>query len=79
MLRRGYSYDEGWDAASGTADAGLFFLGYVRDLRAQFVPVQRALADGDRLSRFTTTVGSAVFAIPPGATSSGYVGDTLLD
>jgi deferrochelatase/peroxidase EfeB len=38
-----------------------------RDPRRQFVPVQRRLAEHDALSAFSRPVGSAVFAIPPGA------------
>jgi deferrochelatase/peroxidase EfeB len=67
MLRRSYSYD-----------AGLMFLAFARDPRRQYVPVQRRLASGDALSRFTTHVGSALFAIPPGARPGGFVGDGLL-
>jgi deferrochelatase/peroxidase EfeB len=67
MLRRSYSYDE-----------GLMFLAFARNPRRQYVPVQRRLASGDALSRFTTHVGSALFAIPPGARPGGFVGDALL-
>jgi deferrochelatase/peroxidase EfeB len=72
MLRRSYSFRD------GPADAGLLFLAYQQDPRRQFVPVQRRLASGDALSRFTTHVGSAVFAIPPGASPGGFVGNRLL-
>src|SRR5579884_548584 len=82
MLRRGYSYDDGWDPmasdGAGRLDAGLFFLAYVRDPVAQFIPMQQRLANADALNRFVTHVGSALFAIPPGAPDGGYVGQTLL-
>jgi deferrochelatase/peroxidase EfeB len=82
MLRRGYSYDDGWDPAAsdgaGRLDAGLFFMAYVRDPVAQFVPMQQRLANADALNRFITHVGSALFAILPGAPEGGYVGQTLL-
>jgi deferrochelatase/peroxidase EfeB len=81
MLRRGYSYDNGWDPTAndgaGLADAGLLFLAYVRDPVAQFVPMQQRLANADALNRFIVHVGSALFAIPPGAPEGGYVGQTL--
>ena len=67
MLRRSYSYDH-----------GLLFLGYQRDPRRQFVVLQRRLAEHDALSAFTTHVGSAVFALPPGARPGGFIGDGLL-
>jgi len=66
FLRRGYSYEE-----------GLVFLAFARDPRRQYVPMQRSLAERDALSRFTHHVGSAVFAIPPGARPGGFVGDRL--
>jgi deferrochelatase/peroxidase EfeB len=68
MLRRSYSYD-----------GGLLFLAFMRDPRRQYVPVQRRLATEDALSRFTTHVGSAVFAIPPGARAGGFIGARLFE
>ncbi len=60
ILRRSYAYDD-----------GLIFLAFMRDPRRQFVPLQHHLATHDALSRFTTPVGSAVFAIPPGRSLTG--------
>jgi deferrochelatase/peroxidase EfeB len=77
LLRRSYSYDDGIDAASGRPDAGLVFMAYQRDPRRQFVALQRRLAEGDALSAFTRHVGSAVFAVPPGARPGGFIGETL--
>jgi dye decolorizing peroxidase len=78
MLRRGYNYDEG-PGADGTANAGLIFAAYQADAAAAFVPVQRRLAAKDALNRWITHVGSAVFALPPGAPEGGYVGQGLLE
>ena len=44
----------------------------------QFVPVQQALSDIDLLNQWTKPIGSAVFALPPGAPEGGWVGQTLL-
>ena len=44
----------------------------------QFIPVQRALDDSDALNEWTTAIGSAVFAVPPGYAKGGWVGETLL-
>jgi deferrochelatase/peroxidase EfeB len=64
MLRRSYSYD-----------GGLVFLAFQQDPRRQFAAVQRRLAGRDALSAFTEHVGSAVFAIPPGARHGGFIGE----
>jgi deferrochelatase/peroxidase EfeB len=72
LLRRGYSYDE------GGGDAGLLLLLYQRDPRRQFVPLQRRLAAADALARLTRPVGSAVFAIPPGARPGQALAHDLL-
>jgi deferrochelatase/peroxidase EfeB len=73
MLRRSYSYDTD---AGAERDAGLVFLAYQRDPRRQYTPIQRRLAS-DALSAFTRHVGSAVFAVPPGARRGGFLGEGL--
>jgi deferrochelatase/peroxidase EfeB len=78
MLRRGYSYDDGLDASTGEAEAGLFFIAYVADLNRQFIPIQRRLADNDRLAAFTTHISSSVFAVLPGVHDGSYLGQPLL-
>lgn len=78
LLRRSYSYEN--ESASGGRglDVGLFFMSYQRDPRTQFVPIQQRLADDDALNAFTTHVGSAVFAVPPGVRApGGFVGEGL--
>lgn len=75
LLRRGYSYVDGVDGHS--PGAGLLFICYQRDPRAQFIPIQRRLSI-DALNHFTQHVGSAIFACPPGAQAGGYVGEGLL-
>ena len=66
ILRRGYSYTDGIDAASGQLDAGLFFISFQRDPQ-QFVALQRRLGATDALNEYIRHTGSAVFAVPPGA------------
>ncbi|QYC40950.1 putative deferrochelatase/peroxidase EfeN precursor [Nonomuraea coxensis DSM 45129] len=77
MLRRVYNYDEGV-GADGTADCGLLFAAYQADIARQFIPVQRRLAEADLLNEWTTPIGSAVFAVPPGCGPDGWIGQTLL-
>lgn len=78
MMRRAYNYDDGL-TATGVADAGLIFVAYQADLASAFVPVQRRLAETDALNTWTTHIGSAVYAVPPGAEEGSYVGATLLE
>jgi deferrochelatase/peroxidase EfeB len=79
ILRRGYSFTDGVDESLGELEAGLFFICFQRDPREQFVAIQRRLGGSDALNEYIKHVGSAVFAVPPGARRSGYVGETLLD
>jgi deferrochelatase/peroxidase EfeB len=76
ILRRGYNFVDGADGA-GHLDAGLFFVGFMRDPHKQFVPLQRALAKSDRMMEYIEHTGSASFAVPPGVRRGGHWGDTL--
>jgi deferrochelatase/peroxidase EfeB len=78
ILRRGYSFTDGVDESLGELEAGLFFICFQRDPRRQFVAIQQRLGSSDALNEYIKHVGSAVFAVPPGARSGGYVGETLL-
>lgn len=77
ILRRAYNYDEGI-SADGKADSGLLFASFQADVARQFIPIQRRLAEVDLLNEWTTPIGSAVFAIPPGCEPDGWIGETLL-
>lgn len=74
LLRRGYNYLDGI-TPDGSLDGGLLFISYQRSPE-RFVTVQRALAS-DLLNQFIRPVGSALFVVPPGASTGGFVGDTL--
>ncbi|MGI6878922.1 Dyp-type peroxidase [Microbacterium sp. gxy059] len=77
FFRRAYNYDE---RATGEeiSDAGLIFVTFQADVARQFEPVQRRLDELDLLNEWTTPIGSAVFAVPPGCDEGGFVGETLL-
>lgn len=77
ILRRGYSYLDGIDQATGSASGGLVFICFQRDPRTQFVAIQQRLAQGDALNRHVEHVGSAIFACPPGVARGGFVGEGL--
>ncbi len=74
LLRRGYNYVDGNNEV-GRLDAGLFFLSFQRSPE-QFIEVQRALST-DMLNEYIRHIGSAIFAVPPGASAGGFVGETL--
>jgi deferrochelatase/peroxidase EfeB len=78
LLRRGYNFVDGNDEL-GRLNAGLFFICFQRDPREQFVPIQSNLARKDGLNEYLRHVGSAIFAIPPGAKEGRPIGSTLFD
>lgn len=77
IFRRSYNYDDRPTGAE-VSDSGLVFVSFQADVDRQFTPIQRRLDELDLLNEWTTPIGSAVFAIPPGCTEHGYIGDTLL-
>jgi dye decolorizing peroxidase len=77
ILRRPYNYDGAPDAA-GRPDSGLIFASYQADIARQYLPIQKRLADKDLLNEWITPVGSAVFAIPPGCATDGWIGEQVL-
>jgi deferrochelatase/peroxidase EfeB len=74
MLRRGYNFVDGNDEL-GRLNAGLFFISF-QSTPETFVTVQRSLSR-DALNEYIRHVGSAVFAVPPGAAKGGFVGEGL--
>jgi deferrochelatase/peroxidase EfeB len=76
ILRRGYSFTDGFDDVTGELDAGLFFISFQRD-PSQFEAIQRKLG-GDALNEYIAHTSSAVFAVPPGVLGGTYVGQELL-
>ncbi|APE33093.1 peroxidase [Nocardia mangyaensis] len=79
FLRRAYNYDDA-PGPGQLSNSGLLFAAYQRDVDVQFLPVQQRLAEVDALNEWTTPIGSAVFAIPPGvAEPGGYLGQRLFE
>jgi deferrochelatase/peroxidase EfeB len=78
ILRRGYNFVDGSDG-QGHLNAGLFFVGFMRDPHGQFVPMQHALANSDVLMEYVEHTGSAVFACPPGLAEGRYWAQPLLE
>ncbi|MEU6143372.1 iron uptake transporter deferrochelatase/peroxidase subunit [Streptomyces sp. NPDC047081] len=78
MLRRPFSYHDGFDA-NGVPDAGLLFVCWQADPLRGFVPVQRKLDRGDALSKYIRHEASGLFAVPGGTAKGEYVGQRLLE
>lgn len=77
IFRRAFNYDER-PQDGGVSDSGLVFVSFQADVDRQFVPIQRRLDELDLLNEWTTPIGSAVFAVPPGCAPGGFIGETLL-
>jgi dye decolorizing peroxidase len=77
IFRRAYNYDE-QPTGTQVSESGLLFVSFQADIERQFTPMQRRLDELDLLNEWTTPIGSAVFAIPPGCAEDGFIGDTLL-
>ena len=77
IFRRGYNYDDAPPTGS-VSDAGLLFVSFQADIDRQFVPLQRRLDELDLLNEWTTPIGSAVFALPPGCAEGGFIGEGIL-
>ncbi|ALJ19831.1 Dyp-type peroxidase [Microbacterium sp. No. 7] len=76
IFRRSYNYDD-VPHAGEVSNSGQIFVSFQADVDAQFTPIQRRLAELDLLNEWTTPIGSAVFAVPPGCAEGGFVGETL--
>lgn len=77
IFRRSYNYDD-QPQPGEVSNSGLVFVSFQADVDRQFTPLQRRLDELDLLNEWTTPIGSAVFAIPPGCAAGGYIGETLL-
>ncbi|MDZ8200792.1 Dyp-type peroxidase [Microbacterium sp. SSW1-59] len=77
IFRRAYNYDEP-PTGDRVSDSGMIFVSFQADIDKQFTPIQRRLDELDLLNEWTTPIGSAVFAVPPGCADGGYIGETLL-
>ena len=76
IFRRPFSYDKGI-SQSGSLDVGLLWTAYQRDISKQFIPIQRRLDELDLLNKWTTPIGSAVFAIPGGVGENHTLAEAL--
>jgi deferrochelatase/peroxidase EfeB len=77
ILRRGYSFTDGIDPATGELDAGLFFICFQNDPQRAFAAIQRRLGGNDALTEYIQHTSSALFAVPGGVTTGQTVAERL--
>jgi deferrochelatase/peroxidase EfeB len=76
ILRRGFNYDRGFDAA-GQLDQGLVFSAFNQDPSRQFATIQDRLNDEPMID-YITPVGGGYFFVPPASRSAtDWVGSGL--
>ncbi|WP_410787237.1 Dyp-type peroxidase [Kribbella sp. C-35] len=75
IFRKGLNYVHDTGA---TRESGLIFLSHQADVAGQFLPLLARLDAVDALNEWTTTIGSAVFALPPGFQPGEWLGQKLL-
>jgi dye decolorizing peroxidase len=79
IFRRPYNYEDPPEPGSeALSEAGQMFVSFQADPLAQFLPIQRRLDELDLLNQWTTPIGSAVFAIPPGCAEGEHLGQSVL-
>ncbi|MDN5899585.1 MAG: Dyp-type peroxidase [Brachybacterium sp.] len=79
IFRRPYNYDLAPPPGGGAlSESGQIFVSFQADLLGQFLPIQQRLDTLDLLNQWTTPIGSAVFAIPPGCAEDEHIGESVL-
>lgn len=76
MLRRGYNFTDGSNGL-GRLDAGLFFIAFIADPSTQYIPIQTKQSRDDLLMEYLQHTGSAIFAVPGGATATEHIAQAL--
>lgn len=80
MLRRVVNYvHEEMAGDKLVTSAGIIFVAYQANIASQFIPVQRSLDALDAMNAWTTAIGSAVFAVPPGFATNSWIGQKLIE
>lgn len=79
LLRRSYSYASGVDPKTGQFDTGLMFISFQKDPQ-QFIQIQKALGNVDKMNEYITHIGSGLFACFAGVKDENdYLGKALFE
>lgn len=78
MLRRSFSYSSGIDPKTGQFNTGLLFISFQRSPE-QFIVIQNAFGNTDKMTEYTTHIGSGLFACFGGVAQGGYLGQHLFE
>lgn len=76
IRRRAYNWD---NEVTPLGNSGLIFICFQNDPDKAFTPLQKRLAEKDRLNKWITHVGSAVFWVLPGTQNGAYWGQKILE
>lgn len=76
IRRRAYNWD---NEITPLGNSGLIFICFQADPDEAFTPLQKRLAEKDRLNKWITHVGSAVFWVLPGTQNGAYWGQQFLE
>ena len=78
ILRRSYSYASGVEPKTNQFDAGLLFISFQKTPE-QFIKIQNALGNVDRMNEYITHIGSGLFICFGGVSGDGdYLGRSIL-
>ncbi|MCI7364290.1 MAG: Dyp-type peroxidase, partial [Campylobacter lanienae] len=78
ILRRSYSYASGVEPKTNQFDAGLLFISFQKNPE-QFIKIQNALGNVDRMNEYITHIGSGLFICFGGVSGDGdYLGRSIL-
>lgn len=78
ILRRAYSYNNGIHQTTGQFNTGLLFLSFQKSPQA-FIKIQNALGNQDKMTEYTTHIGSGLFWCFAGVQKGGYLGQMLFE
>ncbi|OBX50861.1 iron uptake transporter deferrochelatase/peroxidase subunit [Moraxella nonliquefaciens] len=78
LLRRSFSYSSGIDAKTGQFNAGLLFISFQKS-PMQFSVIQNAFGNTDKMTEYTTHIGSGLFACFGGVKEGEYLGQKLFE